>query len=170
VKRDAIVVLGSSQQDRTGTYRLSRGCLRAVTHASALAERLDPGVVVLSGWSPNAGPSEAEQMRSIWRGPAVELLLEPTASTTAENAVRTLPMLIERRIEHAVVVSTPLHILRARWFFRHLYGARGIRTSFHAPRLVPTPSALIWELAALTVRSRQLRAGRDELERTLPPE
>ena len=161
----ALVVLGSSRRDRTGAYRISRGCRRAVAQAAQLAERLEPRVVVFSGWSPNGGASEAEQMQELWRGPDVELVVEPTASTTAENAARTLPLLLERQIEQAVVICTPPHVYRARWFFRRLYTAHGIGTSFEAPRVVPTPSAVIWELGALTVRSRQLRAVKEELER-----
>jgi uncharacterized SAM-binding protein YcdF (DUF218 family) len=163
--RLALVVLGSSRRDRAGTYRISRSCRRAVLHAARLAERLDPQIVVFSGWAPDGGPSEAEQMRALWRLTEVELLVEPTASTTAENAARALPLLLEHRVEHAVVVCTPLHAYRARWFFRRLFAAHGIRTSFEVPRVLPTPSALIWELGALTVRSRQLRAAEEELER-----
>jgi uncharacterized SAM-binding protein YcdF (DUF218 family) len=161
----ALVVLGSSRRDRTGAYNISRGCRQVVAHAAQLAERLDPAVVILSGWAPDGGLSEAEQMRALWGGPETELVLEPTASTTAENAARTLPPLLERGIEHATVVCTPLHVYRARWFFRRLYTAHGIRTSFESPRVLPTPPALIWELGALTVRSRQLRAAERELER-----
>ena len=160
----ALVVLGSSRRDRTGAYKISRGCRQVVAHAAQLADRLNPAVVIFSGWAPNGGVSEAEQMRALWRGSETELLLEPTASTTAENAARTLPPLLERGIEHATVVWTPLHVYRARWLFRHLYTAHGIRTSFKAPRILPTPPALIWELGALTVRSRQLRAAEQELE------
>jgi uncharacterized SAM-binding protein YcdF (DUF218 family) len=160
----ALVVLGSSRRDRVGAYTISRGCRQVVAHSAQLAQRLDPAVVVFSGWAPNGGSSEAEQMRALWRGPAAELVLEATASTTAENAARTLLPLLERGIEQATVVCTPLHVYRARWFFRRLYTAHGIRTSFEAPVIVPTPSALIWELGALTVRSRQLRAVEQELE------
>ena len=67
-------------------------------------------------------------MQRLWPGPEVELLLEPTASTTAENAARTLPLLVERQIEHAVVICSPLHFYRARWFFRQLYAGHGIHT------------------------------------------
>jgi uncharacterized SAM-binding protein YcdF (DUF218 family) len=161
----ALVVLGSSRRDRGGAYGISRACRRVVAHAVQLAERLDPQIVVFSGWAPNGGSSEAEQMRALWRGPEVELLLEPTASTTAENAARTLPILLEHQVEQGIVVCAPLHLYRARWFFRHMYAAAGIQTSFEAPRVVPTPAALIWELGALTVRGRQLRAAEDELER-----
>ena len=165
MKSPALVVLGSSRRDRDGAYRITRACRRVVTRAAQLAERLEPQVVVFSGWSPNGGASEAEQMQELWRGPDVDLVVEPTASTTAENAARTLPLLLERQVEQAVVICTPPHVYRARWFFRRLYTAHGIRTSFEAPRVVPTPSAVIWELGAPTVRSRQLRAAEEELER-----
>ena len=160
----ALVVLGSSRRERTGAYKISRGCRQVVAHAAQLADRLNPAVVIFSGWAPNGGLSEAEQMVAIWRGSETELLLEPTASTTAENAARTLPPLLERGIGHATVVCTPLHVYRARWFFRRMYTPHGIRTSFEAPRILPTPPALIWEFGALTVRSRQLRAAEQELE------
>jgi uncharacterized SAM-binding protein YcdF (DUF218 family) len=161
----ALVVLGSSRRDRDGVYRISRACRRVAAEAARLAEKLGPRVVVFSGWAPSGGGSEAEQMQNLWPGPDVELVLEPTASTTAENAARTLPLLVERQIEHAIVVCSPLHVYRTRWFFRRLYAASGIRTTFAAPRAVPTPSAVIWELGAMTVRSRQLRAAEKELER-----
>jgi uncharacterized SAM-binding protein YcdF (DUF218 family) len=160
-----LVVLGSSRADRSGSYRISRACRRVVAHAARSAARLDAQVVVFSGWAPNGGVSEAEQMHAIWRGPEVELVLETAASTTAENAARTLPLLVEHGIEHATVVCTPLHLYRTRWFFRRLYAAHGIQTSFEAPLLVPTPSALVWELGALSVRSRQLRAAKENLQR-----
>jgi uncharacterized SAM-binding protein YcdF (DUF218 family) len=103
-------------------------------------------------------------MRSLWRGEESEIVLEETASTTAENAARTLPLVLERSIHHVTVVCTPLHLYRARWFFRRLYGAHGIKTTFGAPHVLPTPSSLMWELGALTVRSRQLRAAQEELK------
>jgi len=161
----ALIVLGSSRRARNGDYSISRACRGAVGHAGRLAASRSAQVVVFSGWAPDGGTSEAEQMRALWRGPDVELVLEPTASTTAENAARTLPLVSERGIHRAVVVCTPLHLYRARWFFRRLYSARGIKTTFTAPRTVPTPSALVWELGALTVRSRQLYAAEEELRR-----
>jgi uncharacterized SAM-binding protein YcdF (DUF218 family) len=154
----ALVVPGHSRRDR-----ISRTCRRLVAEAERLAERLEPSVVVFSGWSPRGRVPEAEQMRQLWRGPEAELVVEPTAATTAQNAARTLPLLLERGIERAVVVSSPLHGHRVRWFFGRLYAAHGIETSFHAPRMAPTPFAIAWELGALTVRSRQLRAAEAEL-------
>jgi uncharacterized SAM-binding protein YcdF (DUF218 family) len=161
----ALVVLGSSRSDRTGMYSISRACRRVVTHAASLAEARTPQTVVFSGWAPDGGTTEAEQMQALWSGPDVEVVLEPTASTTAENAARTLPLVLERRIEQVVVVCQPLQLYRARWFFRRLYSTAGIEPSFEAPRIVPTPSALVWELGALTVRTRQLRSAEEELGR-----
>jgi uncharacterized SAM-binding protein YcdF (DUF218 family) len=96
-------------------------------------------------------------MRALWRGPAVELMLEETAATTVENAVRTLPLLLERGVREAIVVCTPLHLCRARLIFRRIYGAHGIDVRFRIAPVLPTPGALAWELGALTVVVRQLR-------------
>ena len=160
-----LVVLGNSLLARDGSYRLSRGCRRLVAEAERLAGRVGAGVVVFSGWSPSGGPSEAEQMRALWRGPSVELVTEETASTTAQNAARTLPLLLERGVTDAIVICTPLHLFRARWIFRRVYGAHGVEVRFRVAPVVPTPGALAWELGALTVVERQLRAAEAELER-----
>ena len=134
--------------------------------AEHLAERLPAETVVFSGWSPIGGPSEAEQMRDLWRGREVELVVEPTAMVTAENAGRTLPLLTERAIRRAVVVCAPLHFLRARYLFSQLYADAGIETKFRIARIAPSPHALVWELGALWVRRSQLRAVRAELAQT----
>jgi uncharacterized SAM-binding protein YcdF (DUF218 family) len=148
----AIVVLGSSL---AGTRR------RLVAEAERAARASGSELVVLTGWAPTEGPSEAELMRSLWRGPtAVELLLEESASSTVENAVRTLPLLVERGVTDAVVVCAPLHLGRVRWIFRTVYGDRGIAVRFRSARVLPTPGALLWELGALTVVARQVREHR----------
>src|SRR5215831_1075247 len=97
----AIVVPGHGSFRPGGRYRITDRCLRV------LAAAIEPDAVVLSGWSPVAGPSEAEQMRDAWRGPDIELVLEPTARITAENASRTLPLLLARGVDRAVVVCAP---------------------------------------------------------------
>lgn len=155
-------MLGNGVLAGDGSYRISRGCRRLVAEAEQLARRSLPSAVVFSGWSPDGGPSEAEQMRTLWRGPAVELITEETSSTTAENAARTLPLLLERDVREAIVVCTPLHLGRARWIFRRIYGARGVAVRFRVAPVAPTPGALAWELGALTVAARQVRS---ELER-----
>jgi uncharacterized SAM-binding protein YcdF (DUF218 family) len=161
VTAPALVVLGNGLHGRDGSYRISRGCRRLVGEAERLALRRPPSVVVFSGWSPNDGPSEAEQMRALWRGPEVELVVEETAATTAQNAARTVPLLLERGVREAIVICTPLHLARARWIFRRIYGAHGIAVSVRPARVAPTPGALAWELGALTVAARQVRSELD---------
>lgn len=154
MSRPALVVLGSSL---TGTRR------RLVAEAERAARDLESELVVFSGWAAHGGASEAEQMRDLWNGPSsVELVLEETASSTAENAARTLPLLVERGVTHAVVICTPLHLFRASWMFRRVYGDSGIGVRFRLARELPTPGALLWELGALTVAARQMRAARAE--------
>jgi len=161
----AIVVPGNEVAGRDGVYRISPRCLRLVREAELLAESLPASTVVFSGWSRGGGPSEAEQMRSAWRGPPVDLVVEPTATVTAQNAGRTLPLLVERGIRRVVVVCAPLHLYRTRYFFSRLFEPHGIATEFH---VVPVPfsaHALAWELIALPARRLQLRAVRAELTR-----
>jgi uncharacterized SAM-binding protein YcdF (DUF218 family) len=142
----AIVVPGS-------TVRRTRE--RLVREAQRAARDNGASVVVFSG----AG--EAEHMRELWNGADVELVVEETATSTAENAGRTLPLLLERGVREAIVVCAPAHLIRARWIFRRIYGTRGIAVAFRVARIAPTPGAIAWELAASTVARRQVRAHRD---------
>jgi uncharacterized SAM-binding protein YcdF (DUF218 family) len=160
--RTAIVVPGSESR-RVGGYRISRACLRLVREAERLVHKYPIEAVVFTGWSRGSGPSEAEQMRAAWVGPDVELVVEPTASRTAENAARTLPLLLERGIGRAIVVCTPLHLFRARFLFSRLYAAHRIETSFRVPRMLPSPRAVAWELVAIPMLRRHLRGAEAEL-------
>jgi uncharacterized SAM-binding protein YcdF (DUF218 family) len=166
--RAAVVVPGHGVVDRDGAYRITRRCLGLVAEAERLAAMVAPEAVVFTGWSPAGGASEAEQMRDAWRGPDVALVVEPTARTTAENASRTLPLLLERGVGRAVVVCSLPHLPRARFFFRRLYAERGVATEFRAVGTVPRPTAVAWELAALPLTPWQLRAARAELSRVQP--
>jgi uncharacterized SAM-binding protein YcdF (DUF218 family) len=163
----AIVVLGHGSLGVDGVHRISERSLQLVAEAGRLAERLEPELVVLSGWSSTGGPSEAEQMRDAWPGPEVEVLLEPTARTTAENASRTLPLLLERGITAAIVLCTPVHVVRVRLVFDLLYRRHGISVRYHVVRVRPSLGALAWELVALPLVPVQLLAARSELARRL---
>lgn len=163
----AIVVPGCGRVASDGAYRIGATCLALVREAERLAESLPAETVVFSGWAPGGGTPEAEQMRAAWRGADVELVVEPTAAVTAQNASRTLPLLLEREITRAVVICTRAHSLRARYFFSRLYGPAGIDTSFRLAPIAPSPSALIWELLALPLCMPQLRAARAEVARRL---
>jgi uncharacterized SAM-binding protein YcdF (DUF218 family) len=144
----AIVVPGS-------TVRRVRE--RLVHEAERVARAVDARVVVFSG------SSEAGPMRDSWHGPEVELVVEESATTTAENAALTLPLLLERNVREAIVVCAPTHLMRARWIFRRIYGAGGVTVRFRLARIAPTPGAIAWELAASLVARRQVRAHLDRL-------
>jgi uncharacterized SAM-binding protein YcdF (DUF218 family) len=138
--------------------------LRDLVHeAELIAESTHVDAVVFTGWSRGGGPTEAELMHDAWGGPAVELVVEPTATVTAENAARTIPLLLERGIQRAIVVCAPLHLYRTRYFFTRLFGAYGIETEFRVARTRRSVGALLWELGAVTVCRRQLRTARAEL-------
>jgi uncharacterized SAM-binding protein YcdF (DUF218 family) len=163
----AIVVPGSGRVAEDGVYRISPACRQLVREAERLAEVLPEATVVFSGWSPPGGSPEAEQMLAAWRGAEVEVVIETTAAVTAQNASRTLPLLVERGLRRAVVLCTPLHSYRTRFFFSRIYGAAGIETSFHVAPVSPSPSALVWELLSLPLCRAQLRAARAEVSRSL---
>jgi len=103
--RWAIVVPGSGRIDAEGSYRIgprARACVRA---AARLARRRRPEVVVLTGWSPVGGATEAHQMLEVWDGPDdVEVVLEPSATITAENMSRSLPHLLARNVRETTIV------------------------------------------------------------------
>jgi uncharacterized SAM-binding protein YcdF (DUF218 family) len=164
-KRTAIVVPGHGNLDSDGVHRVSDRCLRLVHEAELLVSAGAADVVVFSGWSSTGGHSEAEQMRDAWRGPQVELVVEPTARNTAENAARTLPLLRGRGVARAVVVCAPTHLARTRLLFRRVYRGSGIEVAFRAAPLAPTVRSIAWELAALPFVPAQLRAARAELAR-----
>jgi uncharacterized SAM-binding protein YcdF (DUF218 family) len=158
--RTAIVVPGHARQGR-----ITDVCRALVREAERVASTTPVDLVVFSGWAGDGLKPEADQMRAEWRGPDVDLVTEPTASVTMENAVRTLPLLLERGVGRAIVVCAPLHLYRARFFFQRLYGARGIATEYRVARVPRTLSALLWEIGAATACRRQLRAARTELAR-----
>jgi uncharacterized SAM-binding protein YcdF (DUF218 family) len=160
----ALVVPGQGDLRADGAYRLTGRCRLLLEHAADLAARQQPSVVVFTGWSPSGGESEAAQMLAAWPGrPDVELLAEESAATTAQNAARTLPLLLERGVERATIVSTPLHRLRVAYFFRAIYGRFGVECRFSSPACGFSAEALVWEAVALSVARSQRRAALTEL-------
>ena len=166
-QRTAIVVPGHGWLDFDGVHRISRRCLRLVREAEQLASSTGAEVVVFSGWSPTGGRSEAEQMRDAWVGPEVELVVEPTARYTAENAARTLPLLVERAIDRVLVVCAPPHLVRTRLLFGGVYRGSGVDVAFRVARQAPTLRSIVWEIAALPFLPLQFFAARAELARRL---
>ena len=161
--RTAIVVLGNGGR-RFGERPITDACLALVREGERIAASIAADAVVFTGGSRGCRQSEAEQMYTAWAGPDVDLVVEPTASITAENAARTLPLLVERGIGRAVVVCAPLHVYRTRFFFSRLFEPRGIQTSFHVAAVEQGARAFAWEIVAAPLCRRQLRAARAELD------
>ena len=161
----AIVVPGSGRTDRDGSYRISPRATACVRAAARLAEARRPRAVVFTGWSPvPGGSSEADQMRAAWDGPDdVELLVETTATITAENMSRTLPLLVERGVREVTVVCGALHLPRVRFYFGGVYPRHGIRCTYLRTRQAPTPPALARELVAVALMRGQRRRAAAEL-------
>ena len=161
----AIVVPGSGRTGADGAYRIGPRAIEGVRAAAQLAERRRPRVVVFTGWSPVLGePSEADQMLAAWDGPDdVELLAETSATITAENMSRVLPLLVERGVREVTIVCGSLHLARVRFYFGGVYPRHGIRCTYVRTRQAPTPPALVHELVAVALMRRQRRHAVAEL-------
>jgi hypothetical protein len=159
-----IDVPGSGRLGADGSYRIGRRALACVRIAARLADARVPRVVVFTGWSPVSGPTEAEQMRAVWEGrDDVDLVVEPSATITAENMSRSLPHLLERGVREVTVVCGTLHLARVRYHFGGVYPRHGIRCTYARARQLPTPATLAWEAAAVLAMRRQRRAALAEI-------
>jgi DUF218 domain-containing protein len=168
-ERFGIVVPGSGRIGADGSYRIGPRARACVRTAVSLAYARRPRVVVLSGWSPVGGATEAEQMLEAWDGPDdVEVVLERSATITAENMCRSLPLLLARGVCEATVVCGALHLPRVGYHFGSVYALHGIRCSYAVTGQSPTPRTLAWEAAAAVVMRRQRRAAVAELADRLP--
>jgi glucosamine-6-phosphate deaminase len=111
------VVLGHREPGISPEHRISSESRARLRHASRLAERTPIRAVILTGYTSTGGLSEAEQMKTAWDESQAPALLEEAGRDTAENASRSLPILLAlgeaRRI---VVISSAWHI-RVPWFF-----------------------------------------------------
>ena len=150
---------GSRESRAWSGLRLSCRARRCGLAAEWIAAERGVAAVVVTGFAPGGGPrTEAEQMRDAWQGSTnVELVVEPRARNTAENAAHTLPLLQERGIGSAIVVCSWIHQGRVRFFFSRLYRDAGVRTSFVTVGTRLSPRALAWELAALPLAWSQRR-------------
>ena len=132
-----------------GAHVVTRCCLERVRRAEALVRDLGADLVVFTGHGAAGDTSEAEQMRQAWRGPAeIEAVVEPAATNTAENAARTLLLLVSRNVDEVVVVPGLVHLPRVRALFGPLYGRRAIRVRYVPVGCDLTVRAAVHELAA----------------------
>jgi hypothetical protein len=122
----AVVVLGHREPGISAEHRVSEHSHARLRRAEAICRRHPPQVLVLTGWTSTGGLSEAEQMARWWTLDDVPLLLEVAGRDTAENASRTLPLLLALGAVRRVIVVTSAWHLRTRYLFAP-YRRHGLR-------------------------------------------
>jgi glucosamine-6-phosphate deaminase len=138
----ALVVLGHREPGRSSEHQISYESRARLRHARRLAGRRPFRAIVLTGYTSTGGLSEAEQMKSAWDEHAAPALLEVAGRNTAENASRSLPLLLALGDVRRVVVVTSAWHLRTPWFFAP-YRWHGLDVSYrvsfvhgHWPRML----------------------------------
>jgi len=178
----ALVVLGHREPGISVEHRISHESRARLRHARELAERMPVRAVVLTGYTSTGGLSEAEQMKTAWDDHDAPALLEVAGRDTAENATRSLPILLALGdVRHVIVVSSAWH-LRVPFFFRP-YRRFGLRVAYRAsfahgnwPRMLahelrafpraPARRRAAFSAAAATAPARPPGAGRRSAGRT----
>jgi uncharacterized SAM-binding protein YcdF (DUF218 family) len=124
-----IVVLGYSV---AGTDSLHPVCAARLALAAELST--DDDTVVLSGWSRVPGrQTEADLMAAAWSGAAREVVLDPVARSTAENAANAVDDVLRVGAERVIVVTSRWHASRAKAAFRWVLRRRGVRVEVVTP-------------------------------------
>jgi glucosamine-6-phosphate deaminase len=126
-----LVVLGHREPGISAEHRISAESRARLRRALDLARRQPVRAAVLTGYTSTGGLSEAEQMKATWDEHAAPALLEVAGRNTAENASRSLPLLLALGDARQVtVVSSAWHI-RVPWFFAP-YRDFGLEVSYRA--------------------------------------
>jgi glucosamine-6-phosphate deaminase len=154
-----LVVLGHREPGISPEHRISFESRARLRHARRLAERTPARAVVLTGYTSTGGLSEAEQMKGSWDERLAPALLEVAGRDTAENASRTLPIVLALgHARHVVVVSSAWH-LRVPYFFAP-YRRYGLRVSYRVSALHGSwPRMLAEELRSARDAPAQRRAA-----------
>jgi glucosamine-6-phosphate deaminase len=128
----ALVVLGHRDRGVAPEHRISSESRTRLRTALRMARAVPVRAVILTGFTSAGGLSEAEQMKTAWDESEAPALLEVAGRNTAENASRSLPLLLAMAdVRRVTVVSSAWH-LRAPWFFapyRHFGLEVGYRAS-----------------------------------------
>jgi hypothetical protein len=111
------VVLGHREPGRSREHRISHESLGRVQRAAWVAHHRPTLAAILTGYTSTGGLSEAEQMLVGWHVADVPALLEVAGRTTAENASRSLPLVLALGTVRRVTVVTSAWHLRAPYHF-----------------------------------------------------
>jgi glucosamine-6-phosphate deaminase len=111
------IVLGHREPGISAEHRISAHSRARLARAVRLCDQTPIRAVVLTGYTHTGGLSEAEQMQREWPLTDVPALLEVAGRNTAENASRSLPIVLALGIAARVSVVTSIWHLRAPYFF-----------------------------------------------------
>lgn len=111
------VVLGHREPGVSVEHRISHESLERLQRAERLVHRAAARAVVLTGYTSTGGLAEAEQMALGWRDPDIPCLLEVAGRDTAENATRSLPLILALGGVRRVSVVTSAWHVRTPFFF-----------------------------------------------------
>jgi glucosamine-6-phosphate deaminase len=129
---EAVVVLGHREPGISREHRASHESFERLRLGARLADRRAVRAVVLTGFSSTDGLTEAEQMAAEWTGRA-PLLLEEAGRDTAENATRSLPLLLALGdITRVTVVTSAWHYRAIAYFWP--YRRYGLKLRFRFDR------------------------------------
>ena len=112
------VVLGHREPSISAEHRISHESLGRLHRAEWIARRRPTLAAVLTGYTSTGGLSEAEQMRAAWGSPTCRRCSRSRAADTAENATRSLPLVLALGDARRVTVVTSAWHLRAPYHFR----------------------------------------------------
>jgi glucosamine-6-phosphate deaminase len=155
------IVLGHREPGVSAEHRISAHSRSRLARAVRLCRETPVRAVVLTGYTHTGGLSEAEQMAREWPLADVPVLLEVAGRTTAENASRSLPIVLALGVAAHVSVVTSLWHVRAPYFFAP-YRAFGLDVEPRPARpLRGWAHLLAEELGGLAGMARQRRAAMD---------
>ena len=145
-----LVVLGHREPGISAEHRISAESRARLRHARASRRAGTPvRAAILTGYTSTGGLSEAEQMKGAWDEHDAPALLEVAGRNTAENASRSLPLLLAlgevRRVDGRLV-----GVARA--------GAVVLR-SVPALRAATSPTARLFRARALAADARRGAPG-----------
>lgn len=152
-----LVVLGHRDPGISPEHRISSQSRARLRHALRLAREAPVRAAILTGYSSAGGLSEAEQMKTAWDEAEAPALLEVAGRNTAENAARSLPLVLALGDCRRVTVVSSVWHLRVPWFFAP-YRRFGLEVDYR-PTLAhgAAPRMLARELR----EARRARAERD---------
>ena len=168
------IVLGHREPGVSAEHRISAHSRARLARAVRLCRETPVRAVVLTGYTHTDGLSEAEQMAREWPLRDVPVLLEVAGRTTAENASRSLPIVLALGVAARVSVVTSLWSARP-LLLRPLSRLRtGRRTVPRAPagggRICSPKSSAAWRACPASAGRRWTpsgcRRGRDRQSAT----